>query len=65
MKILTFLALLFGANAILFFWGAAPLVWSTTTNDKWNRVCRYYYPVRTFDTVLPLNEDCPRWSTPR
>ena len=65
MKLLTVLALILVANAGLFLWGQAPLIWSTSTSDQWNRSCRYYYPVRTFEAILPLSQDCPRWSEPR
>jgi hypothetical protein len=64
MKLLTVLALIFVANAGLLLWGEAPLVWSTSTNNQWNRSCRYYYPVRMFEVVLPLSQDCPHWMTP-
>jgi hypothetical protein len=64
MKLLTVLALIFVANAGLLLWGEAPLVWSTSTNGQWNRSCRYYYPVRTFEVVLPLSQVCPRWMSP-
>jgi hypothetical protein len=64
-RLLTVVALIFVANAGLMLWGQAPLVWSGSTPDKWNRSCRYYYPVRMFEVVLPLSQDCPRWADPR
>jgi hypothetical protein len=65
MKLLTALALIVGANAGLLLWGEAPLIWSTSTSDQWNRSCHYYYPVRTFEVVAPLSQNCPRWTNPR
>ena len=65
MKLLVALALIILANIAMLFWGEGPLVWSTSTSDRWNRSCRYYYPVRTFEVVLPLSQDCPRWMNPR
>ncbi|MGD0763625.1 MAG: hypothetical protein ABR929_10660 [Roseiarcus sp.] len=65
MKILTALALLVVANAGLLLWGEAPLIWTSTASDQWNRSCRYYYPVRTFELVVPLSQNCPHWTEPR
>jgi len=65
MKYVTALALIVGANAGLLLWGQAPLVWSSSTADGWQRSCRYYYPVRVFEVVLPLTQNCPRWTEPR
>jgi hypothetical protein len=65
MKLLIFLALIVMVNVGLFVWGQGPRVWSTTTADRWKRSCLYYYPVRTFEVILPLNENCPPWATPR
>ncbi len=61
MKFLTVLALIVLANIGMAFWGEGVLLWSTATSDQWNRSCRYYYPVRTFELVLPLSQGCPRW----
>lgn len=65
MKLLALLALIVLTNIGLLLRGEGPLVWSTATGDRWNRSCRYYYPVRTFEVVLPLSQDCPRWMSPR
>jgi hypothetical protein len=65
MKILTALALLVVANVGLLLWGEAPLVWTSTASDQWNRSCRYYYPLRTFELVVPLSQNCPHWTEPR
>jgi len=64
MRILTVLALIVAANAGLLLWGQAPLIWASATGDQWNRSCRYYYPVRTFELVIPLSQNCPRWTAP-
>jgi hypothetical protein len=65
MKILTAFALLVVASAGLLLWGEAPLIWSSATADQWSRSCRYSYPIRAFELVLPLSQDCPRWTEPR
>jgi hypothetical protein len=65
MRLLTALALIVVANLGLLLWAQAPLVWSASTSDGWNRSCRYYYPVRTFEVALPLRQNCPFWTEPR
>lgn len=65
MRILTVLALIFLANAGLLLWGQAPLIWTGATSDQWNRSCRYYYPVRIFEVVIPFSQNCPRWTNPQ
>jgi hypothetical protein len=65
MRILTALAPLVVANAGLLLWGEAPLIWTSAASDQRNRSCRYYDPVRTFERVLPLSQNCPRWTEPR
>ena len=64
MKWMTALALVAGANFGLLLWGQAPLIWSGTTADQWSRSCKYYYPMSTFDRLLPLSQSCPRWVKP-
>ena len=44
---------------------SAPDLVDVRPSDKWNRSCRYYYPVRTFEVVLPLSQNCPRWTEPQ
>lgn len=65
MKLLVLVAFIVLANAGLLVWGQAPRVWATATADQWNRRCVYYFPVRTFDAILPLSQSCPFWATPR
>jgi hypothetical protein len=65
MKLLTVIALILAANVFLFFSGEALLIRSSSTSDQWSRSCLYYFPVRAFEVVLPLSQDCPRWMAPR
>jgi len=64
-KVLLALAVIVGLSAAQWVWGQALLVSSGSTADRWNRSCRYYFPMRVFEVTLPLSQECPRLMEPR
>ena len=65
MKLVTIVALILLINGGLYVGDRGLRVWSSTTADQWNRICRYYYPIRIFEIILPLSQDCPSWAPAR